>query len=266
MTTAPMRPTVPALRPFFDSPPCVFAGGRGQWRLSAVWERSSSCLFLVLLAGTVAASVRGTTTIGTGSSCSIFAAVEPRKSRRGWARRLEPTTASSPGSQLSWETASSMLSPRATTTSASTPSGSSASAFASTSSAWAAPAIRMTPVSTLAGRSTETSESSRSSAPVAAASARALLQQRIGAGPGADRRRDPRDAGGRVDAPRALGSEDDRQLGGVEQLAGDGSEPVAAAQPAVRGADDDVRGAELGGRVGEPFGERVAVADVGAQR
>ena len=203
-------------------------------------ERSSLTLLLWR------ASVRGTTTIGTGSSCSIFAAVEPRKSRRGWARRLEPTTASSPGSQLSWETASSMLSPRATTTSASTPSGSCASAFESTSSACAAPAMRMTPVST---RRRKVDRDEREQAQLGAGRCgerRARVEQRIGARPGSDRRRDARDARGRVDAPRALGREHDGQLRGVEQLAGDGSEPVTAAQPAVGGADDDVRSADLG--------------------
>src|SRR3546814_986175 len=38
--------------------------------------------------------VRGTTMSGTGSSRSILAAVEPRNSRRGCARRLDPTTRS----------------------------------------------------------------------------------------------------------------------------------------------------------------------------
>jgi hypothetical protein len=92
----------------------------------------------------------------------------------------------------------------------------------------------------------------------------ALLQQGIGPRAGADRRRDACDAGGRIDPPRAFRGEHHRQLRGVEQFARDRAEPVTAAESAVRGADDDVRGAELGGRVGKSFREGVAVADVGA--
>ena len=61
MTTAPMRPTVPALRPFFESPVGgPFSPTGGEWRRSAhvIAHRDSPSV----------ARVRGTTIIGTGSS------------------------------------------------------------------------------------------------------------------------------------------------------------------------------------------------------
>ena len=53
MTTAPMRPTVPALRPFLDSPPASFAGGGGERR-----RRASGALIADLLPGSVGAGAR----------------------------------------------------------------------------------------------------------------------------------------------------------------------------------------------------------------
>ena len=154
MTTAPIRPTVPALRPFLDSPPACspVVGASGvaafgsahrcspSWRLVGCGVRRSS--ERAVRAASSRRSSRGT---GAGAG------------RDGSSRRAT----SSPGSQSRCATASSMLSPRADDDLGSRPSGSAARALASTSSAWAAPATRMTPVSTEAGRSTVTSETRR---------------------------------------------------------------------------------------------------------
>ena len=103
ITTAPIRPTVPALRPFFERPAGSSSTAAVRGGAEAFCVRRSSRLFFELVL-----RVRGTTIIGTGSSCSILAAVEPRKRRRGRASRLEPTIAISPGSQSRCETASSI--------------------------------------------------------------------------------------------------------------------------------------------------------------
>ena len=91
MTTAPMRPTESRRQPLLRD--AVLGAGHGGSRLRsagpAVPGASSRA--------PPATVVRGTTIMGTGSSRSIFAAVDPRNRWRGAARRLEPTSTSSPG-------------------------------------------------------------------------------------------------------------------------------------------------------------------------
>ena len=264
MTTAPMRPTVPALRPFFDRPPASApdVGGAAAPVAGSAHARAPSSA-----PGAVRAllRVRGTTTIGTGSSCSIFAAVEPRKRRRGCARRLEPTTASSPGSQPRWATASSMLSPRATTTSASTPSGSASSALPQhvVGVGGAGDADDAGVDARRAGRPRRArAAAARRRSRWRARRSRRAARSAPGRVPIAAVTR--RDAGGRVDPPRALGREHDGHVGGVQQLGGDGAEPVAAAESAVGGADDDVRCRRARARPRQALGERVAEPHVRA--
>ena len=84
-----------------------------------------------------------------------------------------------------------------------------------------------------------------------------LLEQRVGARPRADRRRDAGHADRGVDPTRAFGSEHDRHVRGVQKLGGDRAEPMPPAQAAVGRTDHDVRRAELLGGGQQPLGERV---------
>ena len=221
----------------------AFAGRRCEWRVGAAGGAHRELSFL----GGAGARARRSSARGAHEASSQRSS----RGRAGAAGRggSSRRRTSSPGSQL--EVRDGVLDAVAAarrSTSASTPSGSARAPSASTSSACAAPAMRMTPVSTLAGRSTETSESSRSSAPVRRGERTCLVEQGVGARSRADRAGDARDARRRVDRARALGGEHDRDVRGVEQLGRDRAEAVPAAQAAVGGADDDVRGAELARR------------------
>ena len=141
-----------------------------------------------------------------GSSCSIFAAVEPRNSRRGCASRLEPTSASSPGCQL--EMLARRL--RCCRRGRRRPRRQSSAGKGLREPARGpgrrgrAPATRIAPVSTL-GRQIDRHEREQPQpAPVACASRRRLFEQCVGAGPGADGDGDAGDPGSGVDASRPL--------------------------------------------------------------
>ena len=240
MTTAPMRPTVPALSPFFGE--AAGALRRRRWARGAVgaW---------------VSAHREPPSVVGAGAGHHDHRHREfVQHLRRGRAEeeapRLREAARADDGelAGLPAEVRDGVFDAVAAgddDIGVDAVGERFASASASTSSACAAPAMRMTPVSTLAGRSTDTSESSRSSAPVAAASDGASSSSASAPGRvpiAAVMRVMP--ATGSMRA-RALGREHHGHVGGVQQLARDRAEPMAAAESAVRGADDDERGAEL---------------------
>lgn len=120
------------------------------------------------------ASSPGVTTIGTCRARRILAAVEPMKSRRGGASRLEPSIRRSPSSRSSPSTAASMVAPSATTAGTSDPSGS--ADFADSSVPKACSVAAATPCSPCS--SSATSETNRSGAPVALLARNAVSSSR----------------------------------------------------------------------------------------
>ena len=195
MTTAPMRPTVPALRPFLEMPPA-----------------SSPDVRVSGARGALGSAHRCSPSSGGGARArrswgpAVRAASSPRSSRGrgggGCARRLEPTSTSSPGCQSRRRDGLLDVSPRGDDDVGVDVVGQRRRAAASTSSACAVLASA-DDARVDAGGQVDARRARRAAAGAGARRSRGrrIVEQRVGAGPRADRGGDAGDAG-RAGRPR----------------------------------------------------------------